>query len=283
MTGDERNAIVPAGDAAAVIDAVRGTLPPIRLDTSEVYLVTDADGERRVVDTDAWGWSPRRVVRTVVVEDAASLLSYLHQQNVSDRGPEVWADRASFEVRAVLDPPASAEDPGWCDHQAVLRLRPTPEWQTWMAGSGKLGGQQDFAELLEDRAADVVTPAAAHMLELAQSFHATNRVSFESSSFLADGQRGLEYREQVEAKAGRTGKLVIPATFELGLRPFEGGPPYKVTARLRYRIDDGRLRIGYKLLDPEAVARAAFGDVVDEVHAGLDVAWQPIRWGWPKR
>lgn len=283
MTGDELQAIVTAGDAAAVIDAVRSTLPPVPLDTSEVYLVTDASGERRVIDTDAWGWAPRRVARTVVVVDAASLLSYLHQQNVSDRGPEVWADRVAFEVHAVLDPPTSAEDPGWCDHQAVLRLRPTPEWQTWMAGSGKLGGQQDFAELLEDRAADIVTPAAAHMLELAQSFHATNRVSFESSSFLADGQRGLEYREQVEAKAGRTGQLVIPAVFELGLRPFEGGPPYKVTARLRYRIEDGRLRIGYKLLDPESVQRAAFVDVVDEVRTGLDAQWQPIRFGGPGR
>ena len=269
-------------DVAAVVEVTRGGMVPRELKPGAMYLVTDADGCQRVIDTDAYGWTPRRTVRDAVVGDVASLLSYLTAHGDRECGPEVWADRVRGEVLAILDPPGD-DGSAWCGHTITLRLRPSPEWTDWTASSGKLTSQEEFAELIEDRVADIVNPPGAEMLELAQSFHATNKVAFESSSFLADGQRGLEFRETVDAKAGRGGQLTVPAVFHLALRPWEGTVAFKVTARLRYRIESGRLRIGYKLVDPDGVLRAAFADLVDDVLVGLPEAWRPgVRLGWPR-
>lgn len=268
--------------ASVVAEVTRVGMVPRELAVGTVYLVADGDGHQRVVDTDDYGWTPRRTVRSVVVEDVPSLLGYLTLHGDADRPPEVWANRAEGEVLGVLDPPLG-DEPAWCSHTVVLRLKPTPEWGEWVAASGKLMSQDEFAELVEDRVADIVDPTGAEMLELAQSFHATSKVAFESSSFLADGRRGLEFRETVDAKAGRTGQIQVPAVFHLALRPWEGVTAFKVTARLRYRIESGRLRIGYKLVDPDGILRVAFDDVVDDVREGLPEGWRPqIRRGWPQ-
>lgn len=265
-------------DAQAIIEAIHATLPPQTLDIGKVYLVTDADGDRSVIDTDAYGAYPRRTARTVGVDDVASLVTYVNDLASADPIPEVWADQSGAKVVAILDPPDLAT-PGWCSHRAVYSLRATPEWDLWLSKSGVLMGQTEFAELIEDRAADIVRPEPAVMLELAQSFNATGKVDFQSASYLADGRRALEYRETIEAKAGRTGQIEIPATFDLALRPWWGCDPYRVVARLRYRIEGGALRIGCKLVDPARVLEAAFGDVVAAVEAGL--ATGTVRRGRP--
>jgi uncharacterized protein YfdQ (DUF2303 family) len=158
-----------------------------------------------------------------------------------------------------------AEAAGWSDHRATLRLRHTPEWKRWIERDGKIEGQTKFAEHIEDCLADIVEPEAAVMLELAQHFQAAVKVNFRSAKQLSDGQRQLVYEETVEAKAGQRGEIVIPGSFVVGVAPFEGSVGYKLNARLRYRLSDGQLLIGYVLDRPDKVIRAAFDDVLAEV------------------
>jgi hypothetical protein len=53
------------------------------------------------------------------------------------------------------------------------------------------------------------------------------------------------------------------------VQPFEGASAFRMTARLRYRISAGGLRIGYKLDRPEDVLREAFDDVTQVVRTNL--------------
>lgn len=129
--------------------------------------------------------------------------------------------------------------------------------------------QTAFAEHVEESLLDITAPPAADMLEIAQSFQATTKVAFESGHRLNSGQQQLTYVEETGAKAGRKGELTIPQTFELALAPFEGSATYKVSARLRYRIGDGQLRIGYFLDRPEEVLRSAFIDTLTAIEAGV--------------
>lgn len=147
----------------------------------------------------------------------------------------------------------------------MLVFRHTPAWKRWAAYDGRLLGQSDFAEHIEASLPDVRVPSGADLLELAQSFQANTSVRFESSRDLGSGERQLVYREQVEAGAGRAGNITIPKQFELGLAPYEGSGLYQVSARLRYRITEGRLHLGYVLDRPEDVLRAAFDDVLRQV------------------
>lgn len=270
-------------DLAPLINAITAGAEPtlIRPDRHVAAFVVPAGGQIKTVDVEHLADRPRRKRGTVLIGDTASMASYLAKHATADT--EVWTDLDHLTITAVIN--AHGEDaPGWGDHRAVHRCKTTPGWDAWTATDGKLLTQQQFAELIETRAVDVVKPAAAEMLEVAQHFSATVGVRYESSRLLSNGQRQFEYREQVEAKAGRAGRLDVPTEFELALEPLAGAGRFRVTARFRYRMADGGLQVGYQLVRPEVVLEDAFAEVVagiaeavgtDEIGGGLLLSGSP--------
>lgn len=258
-------------DAQAVIDAATRAAAPTPLDEeTRFHVVTSPDGTVKVIDLkehrEHHRDEPRRKTGTYYCDDAASFLAYLAKHG--DSGTEVWADTAKVTVTGVLNA-HHLDDPRFEDHRVLYAARPTDAWQAWLRLDGKLLDQSTLAEHIEDRALDIIDPSAADMLELAQTFTATIGVNFESSKRLSSGERQLEYREQVDAKAGKAGRLDIPEKFILAVQPYEGSEKYRVTARLRYRITDGVLRIGYRIERPEDIGRDAFSGVVNEIQTQL--------------
>ena len=83
----------------------------------------------------------------------------------------------------------------------------------------------------------------------------------------------------MEAKAGRTGQLEIPAQFTLALRPFLGADNFEVTANLRYRITDGLLAIGFKLVEPERRLEVAGDELVQQIETETGLT---VYRGWPE-
>ena len=208
---------------------------------------------------------PLRKTGTVRLLDATSFGAYVHKHADGD-ATQLYADPAVPGVTALLNGHRAAPDAtGWGDHRAVLTFRPTDAWNRWTTNDSKLLTQVQFAEHVEASLPDIRVPTGADLLELAQSFQANTKVRFESSRDLGSGQRQLVYREEVEAGAGPLGNLTIPKEFELGLAPYEGTGLYKVTARLRYRITEGRLSLGYVLDRPRDVQRTAFDEVLKDV------------------
>lgn len=265
-------------NAQAIIDTAIAAADPVGLnDGGRFFSVVIPDGGRlEVIDLeeklDLHREAPRRKTGTYQVHDAETLVAYLAKHG--DLDSEVWADVVGSKITAVLNAHRSADDgehaPRWEDHRVAYQVKHTEAWQAWIGHDGKLMSQTDFAEHIEDRAIDIVVPSGAEMLELAQTIQATIGVSFESSKRLSSGERQLEYRETVDAKAGKKGQLDIPETFALAVRPFEGADTFKVVARLRYRIDGGNLRIGYRLERPNDVLREAFLSVVATVEERVE-------------
>jgi len=263
-----------ATEAEAVAAIARQSTSVEAVSPDTLYLVRRANSHE-LIDLERFASTPYRKRGHVTVHDAASFLAYHSRHSTSKT--EVFADHEAPRIVAVIDSHAGAEDeptagePGWGHHRVTLAVHKTDAWSEWRQRSGKLLGQVEFAEFVEQRLPDFISPEGATMLEIAQSFHATKKGRFESSRRLADGQTQLEFREETTASAGKKGSLDIPTVFELGIAPYEGSKPYKVTARLRYRIgDEGDLRIGYVLDRPSDIERAAFVDIVDEVAAGID-------------
>lgn len=255
-------------EAAAVVDVATRAAKPHEVGGGKVYVLVDNSGEVHTVDldTDKYRDHPRRKTGGFVVTRPDAFAAYMEKHSREES--EIWADQERASVVAVINAHTSSgttETAGFGDHRLTLKLVKSPEWLRWTSADRKPMNQSTFAELVEDRLVDIVQPVAADMLELAQTFEAKNDVRFASAVSLSSGERQLTYKEDLEAKAGRQGQLVVPTTFTIAVRPFLGFEAWKVEARFRYQIRDGSLTISYALTRPEDVIQAAFDEVVAKI------------------
>lgn len=263
-------------EAAVVAALAVSSVTPRDLDPTKIQGVQIPNsGDYHVIDLEHLADHPRRKKGRVVLHDGKSFSTYVNKHEI-DAVTMLYADVTHQSVIAVInDDGAEGEDPGWRDHRAVLELKHTEAWDVWMAINGKMLTQVEFAEHIESNAPDIVEPDAATMLELAQTFQAKKDVEFKSSRMLDSGQRQLTYHEQQTAAAGANGTIEIPAQLTLGVAPFEIGEHYRITARFRYRLIEGELRLGVKLDSPDEILRTAFKDVVTEIQGltGTDLLY----------
>lgn len=266
-------------EAQAIIDVARLSTTPHEVVPGSVYVVSTPGGYTTIDLTgDQYREYPRRKRGTVATVDVASFAAY-HAKH-ADEGAEVFADLDAATVTAVLDA-HTAGQARWQEHRLVLAMRKTQQWITWTSQNRVLMSQADFAEFLEDNAADIAPDGpvtAAELLEIAQEFQAHTKVNFSSGRRLQSGQTQFTYTEQIDATAGERGTLAIPSEFELGIRPFEDCDGYRIRARFRYRLADGALRLGYHLDDPAGKFRAAVNDVVEKAE---DACGAPVMRGRP--
>ena len=224
--------------------------------------------------------NPPRQTGKVTLTDQDSFVLYVNRHRENEL-TTLWTDVDKGTVTAVLnDHMLHTEMAGWADHRATLQLKLTEDWKFWAANDGELLPQTAFAEHLEEGALNIVTPSAADMLEIAQSFQAKRGVDFKASVRLTSGEVGLQYEETTAAKAGVKGTIEIPEAFTLKLQPFDGGPEYTdIVARFRYRINDGQLLLGYKITRPDMVKRAAFNEITASISEGIGL---PVMAGTPR-
>lgn len=260
-------------DVQTAIDAGTALAKPTDLVEGQQYgFVVPAGGslEHLDLDLDKYRPAPRRKVGTTVVSDVASFVHYWNKH--SDTGSEVYARAAQGSITAVLNA-HNDDSPRWGDHRLVLQLTHSQAWREWLTADRQSMSQTTFAEFIEDHLADIREPSGGELLELAQTFQATTKVSFQSGSRLASGQRQLTYVEEVDAKAGHKGSLTIPERFTLGLEVFEdSGQADAVQARLRYRINGGDLMMSFHLDRPADVARKAFDAVREQTEGAISQA-----------
>jgi uncharacterized protein YfdQ (DUF2303 family) len=266
----ETMTVHPGSDAGAIIDMAQNATEPDELDPEIVYgRVLPPGARHEVIDLEKHLPAPRRTKGVVNLVTDESLSRYVNEYGL-DGEIALYASHESWRVTAVLNH-HRGEHTAWGDHRAVLHLKATTAWERWAALNGRLGPQTTFAQLIEDGIEDIVEPAGAEMLELAQSFQAHTRVEFKSQRRLDNGETQFTFVEEVDARAGQQGTIQIPKEFVLGIAPFEGCDPYKVVARLRYRLNGGDLQIGYQLVRPEDIQRAAFDDVVGRIESETEL------------
>lgn len=221
--------------------------------------------EVKVIDLtgDQYRAKPRRKTGTVRVRDVDSFALYWSKHH--DSGSEVYADRERATVTAVLDA-HDRDEPDWGQHRLVLGLVHTEAYRAWAERDGRYMTQEQFAEFLDDQRADIEQPTAAEMLEVAQTISGTSKVEWQAGHRLSDGQRRIGFVETNDARAGTKGELAIPQQIIIGLQIFEGDTVrHALTARFRHRIEQGQLRLMFKLDRPADVVTSAFNGVVQAV------------------
>jgi uncharacterized protein YfdQ (DUF2303 family) len=261
-------------NATAVIEAARQGVKPQELDTSKVYHVGTEYGD--VVDLERLLDNPRRRKGTYTAATVESFTDIVDRLGAEGVATTIWVTHDTpYAVEAVFND-NTADAAGWGDLRVRLPLELTPEWNHWASLDGALIGQEDFAEHIESGIKELVEPEAAVMLEIAQSIHATVSATFRSAKRLADGETQMVYEEQIEGSAGQQkGELKIPDVIKLAIAPFLGEDTYAVSARFRYRLGGGNLRVGYKLERPEDVIL----DALEQIKKRLDEKYDAVYMG----
>jgi uncharacterized protein YfdQ (DUF2303 family) len=279
---------VSANNFAPVIEIARhaGKLeatprPEVRTIEGRECLVAPSGAITPLLLPDSHLEAPRRLAARLAFYEAASFCAYVNAHKQAGRTLILGAateTRAGFT--ALLDYHGDnvigLRAPSWCGHSATLALTITPEWGRWMAKNATFLPQQAFAEHIEENLLDIIEPAAAEILEVAQGLQGMKNVSFKSGRNLRDGAIRLEYVEQIEIQGTTTRRdstTQVPAMFKLQLVPFVGAAGVEIEARLRYRIgNDGSLSFAYILTRPYRVIETAFAVAREEIERATCLA-----------
>lgn len=250
-------------DAAAIIEAAQTAVEPVEVDPNKVYsVVAPAGATVHLLDLSRWADAPARKTGTYRPQTVQAFIDYA-KAHVTD-ATTVWVHPTNGQIGAVIDDHAG-EGPDWREHLVTLALGTTPEWDYWLAKDGAMMSQAEFAEHIEGGLNEIQEPAAADVLEIAQSFHASVGSTFRSSIRLTSGEQKLQYDEEVSASAGTAGELTVPTEIVIAVAPFIGEDAYRVKAWLRFRLRAGQLTIGYKLDRPESHQRDALQKIAERL------------------
>jgi uncharacterized protein YfdQ (DUF2303 family) len=252
-----------ASDAAVVADLSAQALGVIGEEGRARIVVVPAGASADVVSLEEHALTPWRAKGTASPKSVESFIDYVRRH--LKETTTIWVEPLDGKVVAVLNDHAPVQSEEWGDLRAVLHLPVTPEWEHWMSRDGRRGSQQEFAEHLEEGLDEIRVPDAATLLEVAQSIHATVNAEFRSAARLDNGAIAVQWVEDVNARGGAAGDVEIPQEMILGIAPFYGEQPYELTARIRYRIEGGGLKIGYKLERPDAVIRDCLIQIRDRI------------------
>lgn len=282
----------PASGTEAILVATSGAAPQehLHLDDSAIKrvgaLAVAAAAVRQVGNTtqaiipegfklqdltkqvEAAGEHPFRKTGTVALADVKSFNTFVAEQSDLNNC-YIYADPEQRRLTAVLnDHPNNDGQAGWRDFRATYTAELSREFATWLNSDGKKMDQEAFAVFLEDNLADIVEPSGEILHAVALTLQAKTAVNFSSHKRLDNGQVQLGYSEEITATAGGDGKIDIPREFAIGTRLFKNGQGYKIKARLKYRLGQGKVSFWYELDRPENVIEQAFEDYIDAARVG---------------
>lgn len=218
---------------------------------------------------------PKVVASTVTLQKSQSLAAYINRFKNADT--VLFADIASSSMTAVIDyhgqPPAgdvaggTKPDPRLACHRAMLQLAFSEQWKVWTAKDGVLMSQLDFADFLEQNGVDLYDPQGADLLELIQDLH-TYAKSTVKTRVRAGAISNLDFARDNEVTGSKDGTVPMPNQMQLRIPIYFGEPEVTVPALMRFQLNDGTIRLGYRLVRPETVRQIEFQRVVQDEVAG---------------
>ena len=252
-------------NVATIVDVAQKAANTITLaSNSHVMIVRDPALGLKVVDLEPLNTAPFRKKGHVKVFEAESFNKVMADNAVAGQAMVyINPDANAPAIVAVLNGHGHA-GPGFGDHRVSIEFRVTPQWAKWKAIDGKMLAQSDFAEFIEDNLSDIASPSGAEMMEIVTYLQATRTVDFKSGVKLSNGTVQFTNNEDTVAQVG-PGNIAVPDIFEIALSPVFGVTPFKVPARFRYKIEDRKLKLGFKLQRVEDVMATIIRDIEAEI------------------
>lgn len=215
--------------------------------------------------------APRRKLAKVRLHDAESFIDYTKRHG-SLTDSTIWcqadykAGKVAF-MTIVNDHGETEQSAAWRDHRAHFTPEFSEEWQRWVNRHKQPFSQAEFAAFIEDNLKDIVSadgsPTGAMMLEMALTFEANQDMRFKSAIRLQNGGVQMNFVQDDDAQTLQ--KMQVFDRFSIGLPVFWNGDGYRIDARLRYRVRDGKLSFWFELIRQDKVLEAATQTLIQQI------------------
>ena len=217
--------------------------------------------------------NPVRKRDTVDLERADSFIRYVNAHKIPDTSAIYQSSNSKGETsfKAIIDDHETGDkgQANWQQHKVLFTPKLSREWRIWNEVNERDVSQEQFALFIERNMPDIADPAGSTLLEIVRTLESKKNVNFKSGIRLDNGDFSIQYEETSTAKAGEKGTLDIPQIITLSIPVYEGGAPYAIKARFRYRINDGRLRMWYELMRIQYIRDHADNLISQQISAGL--------------
>lgn len=227
----------------------------------------------RLEDTEKSQLAPRRKRGKILVTDTDSFIGYIKRHG-SLANSTIWCDanyttgKVKF-VSIINDHGDEERDPDWRDHLANFTPVFSEEWERWNRANREVFGQVEFATFIEENLKDIAheenCPSGAQMLEMALSFEANQDMRFKSAIRLANGGIQMSFTQDDDSQT--LAKMQMFDRFNIGLPVFWNGEAYQISARLRYRLHDGKLKFWFELIRQDKVLEDATKTLIEKIKA----------------
>ena len=163
-------------------------------------------------------------------------------------------------------------------HRIVYPFPLSEEWKAWIKMNGELMNQAEFAAFIEDRIADLSSPAdfergqyepqfgttlatPADLIQLARGLAVNVEAKVKNAQTLQSGEASIQFEEVHKDADGKP--IRVPGIFMLKVAPFFMGEIARIPVRLRYRLRAGTIVWFYQIWRPEFfVAERVQNDVI---------------------
>jgi uncharacterized protein YfdQ (DUF2303 family) len=232
--------------------------------------------------------APLRKKATVRMRTPGDFIEYVKRHG-SLTDSTIWCEadypKGDVAFTAILNDHGEEDaKAAWRDHLARFQPEFSEEWKRWLGMHKKPLSQIDFAAFLEENAKDIAgptdgqtnQPTGAQMLEMALAFEATQDFRFKSAVRLQNGGQNLSFIQDDDDATLK--RMEMFERFQLGIPVFRNGDAYRIDARLRYRVRDGKLTFTYELVRFDKVLEAAAEGMIQVIR---DQTGNPFFFGDP--
>lgn len=241
------------------------------------WTITEKDDEKLLP-------APARKRAKIKTNDADSFIGYVKRHG-SPTNCTIWgtADYQAGDVgflAIINDHGDDADKAQWRDHTARFAPTFSTEWKRWISSNKTPMTQAAFAAFIEDNLKDITggenSPSGAQMLEMALSFEANQDMRFKSAIRLQNGGVQMAFTQDDDSQT--LAKMQMFERFAVGIPVFWAGDAYRIEARLRYRVREGKLSFWYELMREDKTLEAATTELITKIRDG---AGMPFFFGDP--
>lgn len=276
---DTRNIAETLADVlpkAALLNTIAFGEPALGLAINQFAVPKGANVVEIKTDLEAYLPNPRKTKATAHFGDHTSFLAYVARHATDNTVAWCKFDPQTFALSfiAVIDEHAKGTA-GWRAHRAAFTPDMSAEWKAWKGKNGTSMPQVTFAEWIEEHADDITAsqkvaeglPTSLQMLTMATEFAANEERVLKSSVKLQSGGVRLTYI--ADPDKGTTEDMKMFDRFAIGIPVFHGGEPFGIIARLKYRLNSGKVSFFYELARPDRSHADAATDLIKLVRDGL--------------